>query len=66
MADLIGIAEYKLYKSGLLPQNITNPKICTKCNHNWFFLCEKTQYRKNGKLDLERIEEIYFRNNIVL
>lgn len=42
MADLRGIAEYKLYKSGLLPQNITNPKICTKCNHNWFF-----SYREN-------------------
>lgn len=42
MADLRGIAEYKLRQSGLLVQNITNPKICTKCNHNWFF-----SYREN-------------------
>ena len=43
MADLRGIAEYKLKQSGLLAQNITNPKICTKCHHNWFF-----SYRENS------------------
>ncbi len=43
MANLRGIAEYKLLQAGLYPQNITNPAICTKCNHNWFF-----SYRENS------------------
>jgi YfiH family protein len=43
MANLRGIAEYKLLQAGLPSQNITNPAICTKCNHNWFF-----SYRENS------------------
>jgi len=41
-ADLRGIAEYKLLKSGLAKSNISNKNVCTRCNLQWFY-----SYRAN-------------------
>ncbi len=43
LADLRGIAELILINSGVKATNITNNKICTKCNTNWFY-----SYRDNS------------------
>lgn len=36
-ADLRGIAQQRLEELGLLPRNIFNSQICTKCLDEWFF-----------------------------
>ena len=42
-ADLRKIAELKLLRLGLLPENISNQSVCTKCNPRWFY-----SYRANS------------------
>lgn len=42
LMDLREVAAHRLIKSGLNPDNITNPAICTKCTPAWFY-----SYRAN-------------------
>ncbi|MFB3924657.1 MAG: peptidoglycan editing factor PgeF [Syntrophales bacterium] len=37
MLDLPGVNRYQLFRSGLLPENITSAGICTSCNREVFF-----------------------------